>query len=60
MHMTPEQVNTTLKAVSQSIISIRKRLADWRGPPDGRAALEHELGTLTKAREWLEHQEQEA
>ena len=55
--MTPEQVNATLKAVSQSIMSIRRRLADWQGPEDGRLALERDLGHLTEARDWLEHQE---
>jgi len=54
--MTPEQVNATLKAVSQSIISIRRRLADWKGPDEGRASLEHELEVLISVRDYHEDQ----
>lgn len=54
--MTPDEINVTLKAVSQSIISIRRRLTDWRGSEDGKHVLERDLELLTSSRTKLEQQ----
>lgn len=54
MTLTSEQLNVVLKSVGQSIISRRKRLDGWRGPPHGRKEVEHELDLLVEARDVLE------